>query len=91
MVYKLFSDNIINGANLSGEQAAGAGWIGGSDRKPKESGNGSQAHIDRVVFWNGAVTVLLQAFRYGILMNQSGNEDYAHFYSSWSWPIRVLE
>jgi hypothetical protein len=31
MVYKLFSDNIIIGANLSGEQAAGAGWIGGSD------------------------------------------------------------
>jgi hypothetical protein len=48
----------IDEAKLSGEQAAGAGWIGGSD---KTEGVWKWVPSDRGI-WNGAVTVLLQAF-----------------------------
>jgi gliding motility-associated-like protein len=68
-------------AKISGEQASGAGWIGGSDAETEgvwEWVTGPA--IDRVVFWNGAVNGSSPNFSLWNTNepNQSGNEDYAH-------------
>ena len=73
-------------AKLSGEQASGAGWIGGSDAETENvwkwvtgpeglanSGNGT-------VFWNGLSNGSTPNFAFwnNSEPNQSGDEDYAH-------------
>ncbi|MGO4906046.1 T9SS type B sorting domain-containing protein [Flavobacterium sp. W20_MBD1_R3] len=75
---------------ISGEQAKGAGWIGGSDFQNEgvwkwvtgpeglaNAGNG-------VVFWNGGVNGTTPNFAYWNKNepNQSGNENYAHITAS---------
>ncbi len=75
-------------AKLSGEQASGAGWIGGSDAAvegvwrwvtgPEGLANGGTG----IVFWNGTGGGSTPNFAYWNTNNnepnQSGNEDYAH-------------
>ncbi len=71
---------------ISGEQAKGAGWIGGSDAAtegvwkwvtgPEGLANGGTG----TTFWNGAVNGNTPNFAYWNTNepNQSGDEDYAH-------------
>jgi gliding motility-associated-like protein len=75
-------------AKLSGEQASGAGWIGGSDAAvegewrwvtgPEGLTNGGTG----IVFWNGTGGGTTPNFAYWNTMNnepnQAGDEDYAH-------------
>lgn len=75
-------------AKLSGEQASGAGWIGGSDEVtegvwrwvtgPEGLANGGTG----IIFWNGTGGGSTPNFAYWNTNNnepnQSGNEDYAH-------------
>ncbi|MEO7978420.1 T9SS type B sorting domain-containing protein [Flavobacterium sp.] len=73
-------------AKLSGEQASGAGWIGGSDAETENvwkwvtgpeglanSGNG-------IIFWNGLSNGSTPNFAFwnNSEPNQAGDEDYAH-------------
>ncbi|NDP26061.1 MAG: T9SS type B sorting domain-containing protein [Flavobacterium sp.] len=73
-------------AQLSGKQAAGAGWIGGSDAAtenvwkwvtgPEGLANGGTGTI----FWNGLANGSTPNFAFwnSAEPNQSGDEDYAH-------------
>ncbi|MGB7393864.1 MAG: LamG-like jellyroll fold domain-containing protein [Pricia sp.] len=67
-------------ANFSGTQAAGTGWIGGSDAATEgvwEWVTGPEAGLN---FWNGAVGGSSPNFAFWNTNepNQQGNEDYAH-------------
>ncbi|EIA09503.1 T9SS type B sorting domain-containing protein [Flavobacterium frigoris] len=68
-------------AIISGEQAAGAGWIGGSDAEIEGIWKWVTGPvIDRVIFWNGTVNGSTPNFALWNTNepNQSENEDYAH-------------
>lgn len=78
----------LDEAKLSGEQASGAGWIGGSDADkegewkwvtgPEGLSNGGAG----IIFWNGTGNGSTPNFAYWNTMNnepnQQGDEDYAH-------------
>ncbi|WP_291100987.1 MULTISPECIES: T9SS type B sorting domain-containing protein [unclassified Flavobacterium] len=82
----------LDEAKLSGEQANGAGWIGGSDAAvegtwrwvtgPEGLANGGAG----IVFWNGTGNGSTPNFAYWNTdnnePNQAGDEDYAHIKSN---------
>tara|TARA_R110002096_G_scaffold200322_1_gene384198 strand:+ start:3854 stop:7144 length:3291 start_codon:yes stop_codon:yes gene_type:complete len=67
-------------AQLSGEQAAGAGWIGGSDAEAEGVWKWVTGPETGTVFWNGLSNGTSPNFAFWNTNepNQSGNEDYAH-------------
>lgn len=67
-------------AQLSGEQAAGAGWIGGSDAEVEGTWKWVTGPEAGTVFWNGNFNGSTPNFAFWNTNepNQSGNEDYAH-------------
>ena len=67
-------------AQLSGEQAKGAGWIGGSDAAVEGVWRWVTGPETGTVFWNGAVNGSSPNYANWNTgePNQSGNEDYAH-------------
>jgi gliding motility-associated-like protein len=75
-----------NEAKLSGEQASGAGWIGGSDAETENiwkwvtGPEGLANNGTGTIFWNGVSngTTPNFAFWNNNEPNQAGDEDYAH-------------
>ncbi|MGO4772177.1 T9SS type B sorting domain-containing protein [Flavobacterium sp. W22_SRS_FK3] len=73
-------------AKLSGEQASGAGWIGGSDTETENvwkwvtGPEGLENNGSGTIFWNGLSngTTPNFAFWNNNEPNQTGDEDYAH-------------
>lgn len=67
-------------AQLSGEQAAGAGWIGGSDEQVEGVWRWMTGPEANTIFWNGGVngTTPNYAFWNNGEPNNLGDENYAH-------------
>ncbi|NKI33171.1 T9SS type B sorting domain-containing protein [Croceivirga thetidis] len=68
-------------AQLSGEQAAGAGWIGGSDRDAEGSWRWMTGPEAGTVFWNGGINGTTPNFAFWNTSepnNCCGGEHYAH-------------
>ncbi len=67
-------------AQLSGEQAAGAGWIGGSDATAEGTWRWMTGPEAGTIFWNGGIngTTPNYANWNTAEPNNIGNEDYAH-------------
>jgi gliding motility-associated-like protein len=67
-------------AQLSGEQAAGAGWIGGSDEANEGVWRWMSGPENGMVFWNGGINGSTPNFANwnNGEPNNAGDEDYAH-------------
>ena len=70
-------------AQLTGEQASGAGWIGGSDAGTEQTWKWVTGPENGTTFWQGGINGTATAPFYFAFWNyeepnQSGNEDYAH-------------
>ncbi|WP_053978353.1 Ig-like domain-containing protein [Mangrovimonas xylaniphaga] len=67
-------------AQLSGEQAAGAGWIGGSDVESEGTWKWMTGPEEGMVFWNGGVNGSTPNYAFWNTgePNNLNNEDYAH-------------
>lgn len=72
--------NSAEEAKLSGEQAAGAGWIGGSDAAAEGVWKWVTGPENGTVFWNGGITGTTPNFAFWNTSepNNLGDEDYAH-------------
>ncbi|NOQ91654.1 MAG: lectin, partial [Flavobacteriaceae bacterium] len=67
-------------AKLAGEQAAGAGWIGGSDAQKEGEWKWMTGPENGTIFWNGLSNGSTPNFAFWNTgePNQAGDEDYAH-------------
>jgi gliding motility-associated-like protein len=67
-------------AQLSGEQAAGAGWIGGSDEAFEGVWRWMTGPELGIIFWNGGINGFTSSFAKwnNGEPNNAGDEDYAH-------------
>lgn len=67
-------------AQLSGEQAAGTGWIGGSDAAEEGVWRWVTGPEAGTIFWNGGINGTTPNFAFWNTdePNNQGNEDYAH-------------